>query len=56
MGKKGLVGELGLVLELDPVLCLMVSHCVLQDHTFEHFYGVGMVEFALRDEGTYMGR
>ena len=54
MAKKGLVGELGLVLELDLVPCHVVLHCVLQDHDFEHFYGLGVGEFALGDKGTYM--
>ena len=34
VGEKTLVGELGLVLEPDPVPCLVVLHCVLQDHEF----------------------
>ena len=53
--KKGLVGELGLVLELDPVPYLVVSHCVLQDHDFEYLYGLGVSEFTLGDEGRDMG-
>ena len=40
----------------DPVPCLMVLHCMLQDHDFEHFYGLGMGEFALGDEGIDMSR
>ena len=56
MSKKGLAGELGLVLQLDPVPCLVVSHCMLQDHDFEHFLGMGVSEFTLGDEGTDMGR
>ena len=39
LGEKRLIGELGLVLELDPVPCLMVFHCMLQDHEFEHLLG-----------------
>ena len=56
MSRKELVGELGLVLELDPVPCLLVSHCMLQEHDFEHFYGLGENEFTLGDEGTDRGR
>ena len=56
MDKKGLVGELGLVLELDPVPCLAVLHCVLQDDDVEHFYSLGVVKFVLGDEGTYISR
>ena len=56
MGKKGLVGEQGLVLELNPVPCLMGLHCMLQDNDFELFYGLGVSEFALGNEGTDMGR
>ena len=41
MGKKGLVDELGLVLEPDPVPCLMVLDCMLQEHDFEYFYDLG---------------
>ena len=36
VGRKGLVGELGLVLEPGPVPGLMVSNSMLQDHDFEH--------------------
>ena len=32
VGKKSLAGELGLVLELDPVPCLMVLLCMSLDH------------------------
>ena len=56
MSKKGLVGELGLVLELNVVPCLVVLHCMLQDHDFEYFYGLGVSEFTLQDEGTDAGR
>ena len=45
VSKKGLVGDLGLVLEPEPVPCLMVSHCMLQDYDFEHFYGLVVSEF-----------
>ena len=41
MGEKGLVGELQLGLELDPVMGLMVLHNMLQDHDFQHFLGLG---------------
>ena len=40
---------------MDPVSGLMVSHCMLQDHDFKHLLGLGMREFALGDEGGYMG-
>ena len=40
LGKKGTVGELGLVLEPDPVPGIMVSHSMLRDHDFEHFHGL----------------
>ena len=56
VGKKGLVGELRLVLEMDPVSCIMVLHCMLQDHDFKHLLGLGMREFTKGDEGRYMGR
>ena len=35
MGKKGLVGKLGLVSEPDPVPGFVVPHCMLQDHDNE---------------------
>ena len=50
MGEKSLVGELELVLEPDPVPCLMVSHCMLQDHEIKHLLGFGVREFTLGDE------
>ena len=50
MGEKGLLGELGLVLLEDPVSGLMESHCMLQDHDFEHLLGLGMGEFVLGDK------
>ena len=56
VGKKGLVGELGLILKPDPVPCLMVMPCMLQDHDCEHFYGLERSEFALGDEGTDTSR
>ena len=55
MGKKELVDELGLVLEMDPVSGLMVSHCVLQDHYLKQLLGLVMREFTLGDEGGYTG-
>ena len=55
MGEKSLVGELGLVLELNQAPCLMVSHCMLQDHEFWHLLGFGVREFTLGDEGNDMG-
>ena len=56
MGKKGLVGELGLIPETDPVSGLIISHCMLQDHDFKHLLGLGMREFTLADKGGYAGR
>ena len=35
---------------------LMVSHCMLQDHGFEHFLGLEVSEFTLGDKDTDMGR
>ena len=56
LGRKRLVGELGLVLETDPVSGLMVSHCMLQDHDFKHLLSLGMDKLALGNEGAYVGR
>ena len=56
MGERGLVDELGLALEPDTVVDLMVSHSMLQDHDFQHFLGLGVREFTLGDEGISMGR
>ena len=55
VGEKSLVGELGLVLEPDPVPCLMVSCSMLQDHEFKHLLGFGVRKFTLVDEGCDMG-
>ena len=54
--EKGLVGELGLVLEQDPVTGLVVLHCMLQDHDFQHLLGLEVRECALGDEGVNRGR
>ena len=54
MGKKGLVGELVLVLETDPVSCLMISHYMLQDHDFEHLLHLGVWKFTLCNDVTGM--
>ena len=56
LGKKGLVGKLGLVLEMDPVSGLMVLHCMLQNHDLKHLLGLGMREFTFGDKGGYRGR
>ena len=45
---KGTVGELGLVLELYPVLGLTILHSMLQDHDFLKFAWFG-------GEQTYIG-
>ena len=37
---------------VDPASGLMISHCMLQDHDFEHFLCLGLGEFALGDEVT----
>ena len=55
LGEKGLVGQLGLVLGLDPVLGFMLSHCMLKDHDFEHLLSFRVGEFTLVDEGGDMG-
>ena len=55
VGEKNLVGELGLVLELDPVPCLMVKHCALQEHEFWHLFGFGVREFTMGDDSSDMG-
>ena len=56
VSKKGLVDELGLVLEPDPVPCLVVSHCMLQDDNVEHFLGLVVSEFTLEDKVTDVSR
>ena len=55
MREESLLGELGLILELDPVPCLVVLHSVLQDHKFKHLLGFRVKEFTLEDEGIDMG-
>ena len=49
--EKGMVGELGLVLEPDPIIGLMVSHGMLQDHDFQHFLGLAVGKLTVGDEG-----
>ena len=56
LGKKGLVCELVMVLEVDPVSGFIVSHCMLQDHDFKHLLGLRVGEFALGSEGAYADR
>ena len=51
-----MVCELGLVLEPDPVMGLIVLHGVLQDNYLQHFLGMGVGKFTLGDEGRDMGR
>ena len=55
MGQKGLVSQLGLVLEPDLVPGFMVPHSVLQEHDFEHILGFRVREFTLDDEGGNAG-
>ena len=55
MGKKGPVGELGLVLEPDPVLGFVVPHCVLEEHNLQHLPGLIMGELTLVDDSSYPG-
>ena len=55
LGEKILVGELELVLEPDPVPCLLVSHSRLQNHEFKHLMGSQVRSFAQGDEGSGMG-
>ena len=55
LGEMNLVGEVGVLLELDPVPCLMVSHSMLQDHDLEHLLGFGVGEFTLRDKCSDRG-
>ena len=52
MVEKGLVGQLAVVLKLDPVPGFVEYHCMLQDHDFKHLLGFGVREFALVDEGS----
>ena len=54
-GEKGLVCELGLILEPDSVPCLVVSHCMLQDHELQHLLHFGGGKLALGDEGGNAG-
>ena len=56
VGRKGLVGELGLVLEPDLISDLIVLHCLLQDPAVKHLLGLGEGKLALGDEGADAGR
>ena len=42
VGEKGSVCEMGLVLELDPVLGFVVPHCMLEDHDVQCHLGFVM--------------
>ena len=55
MGEEGPVGELGQVLEPDPVLGLVIPHHMLEDHDLEHLLHLIMGELALIDEGHDSG-
>ena len=55
IGQEGLVYDLRLVLELDPVSALKVLHCMLQDHDFKHLLGLGVGKLTLGDEGADAG-
>ena len=48
----GLVCQGGLVLHADPIPCLMISYCMLQDHNLHHFSYLFIGNFALADDGT----
>ena len=48
--------ELGLVLEPDPVMSLMISYGMLWDLAFQHFLGLGVREFALGNESVDVSR
>ena len=55
MGEKGLLYKLGLIVELDPVPGLMVSHCMLQDHELKHLLCFRLGELGLGDKGGNVG-
>ena len=55
VGEKSLAGDLGPVLEPDPVPYLMVSQRVLQVHKFKHLVGFGVGEFTFGDKSSDMG-
>ena len=50
MGEKDPVGDLGLVLHLDPVPGLMVTQGMLEDHHLQHLLHLVVCELALVDE------
>ena len=51
VGEKGLVCELGLLFEPDPVPGLMVLHGMLQDHDLQHFLSLEVGKLTLGDKG-----
>ena len=53
VSQEGLVCQGGLVLQADPILCLMVFHCVLQTNNLHNFSDFFSGEFALANDGTY---
>ena len=55
LGEKGLVCELGLVLEPDPIPGLTVLHYKLQDDDLRHFLSFWVGELALGDGDGYAG-
>ena len=54
VAEKGLVGQLVLVLKLDPVPGFMKFDGMLEDHDF-NLLGFEVREFALVDEGSNAG-
>ena len=56
VGEEGLVHELGLVLEPDPVSDLMISYSMLQDHGFKHLLHLGMEGLTSGNEVTELGQ
>ena len=55
MGEKGPVGELGLVLEPDPVPGFMVPHCMQIENDLQYLPGLIMGKLAFHDGGNYPG-
>ena len=55
MGEKGLVGQLRLVLELDPVPGFMVPHHMLKDYDLQCLLGLIVGKLALVNESIYPG-
>ena len=53
MGEKGLVGQLGLILEPDPVPGFAVSHHMLEDHDLQHLPGLIMRKLPLVGKSSY---